>query len=313
MSGAKQMAALLLGGATLTLGGAWYAYRTAFQADPRRIAPVRSVPEGEGYDAYRALTLRNIDDLAGRPYERMTIRSHDGLRLTGRYYAGAAGAPLMLFFHGYRSTAVRDGSGGFQLCLRRGFSVLMVDQRGHGESEGDTIAFGVRERYDCLDWVNAAVERFGPDTRMLLLGVSMGAATVLMSAELPLPPQVKGIIADCGYASPEDILRTTMRRWHCPQFPTWQLVRLGGRLFGGLDVTACSALESLQKARIPVLLIHGEADRVVPCEMAYALRDACASPVTLLTVPGAGHGMSCYTDPAAYEKALDDFCKEVLA
>ena len=57
------------------------------------------------------------------------------------------------------------------------------------------------------------------------------------------------------------------------------------------------------------MLIHGEADNVVPCEMAAALRDACASPATLLTVSGAGHGRSCYTDPAAYEKALYDFCK----
>ena len=236
MKGVKKAAALAVSAAALTIGGAWYAYRTAFQADPKRIAPVRSVPEGEAYAPHRELTLRNIDDLLSRPYETVTITSRDGLRLSGKYYAGNPGAPLMLFFHGYRSTAARDGSGGFQLCLRRGFSVLMADQRGHGDSEGDTITFGIRERYDCLDWANAAVEKFGPETKILLLGVSMGAATVLMAADLPLPPQVKGIIADCGYGSPEDILRDTMRRWHYPQFPAWQLTRLGAKLFGHLDV-----------------------------------------------------------------------------
>ena len=312
MRAVKKAAALTASAAALTLGGAWYAYRTAFQADPKRIAPVRSIPEGEEYAPHRELTLRNIDDLLSRPYETVTITSRDGLRLAGKYYAGNPGAPLMLFFHGYRSTAARDGSGGFQLCLRRGFSVLMADQRGHGDSQGDTITFGIRERYDCLDWANAAVEKFGPETEILLLGVSMGAATVLMAADLPLPLQVKGIIADCGYDSPEDILRSTMRRWHYPQFPTWQLVRLGAKLFGHLDVRECSALESVKHAHVPILLIHGEADNVVPCQMAAALREACASHVELLTVPGAGHGMSCYTDPAAYEKALDDFCKEVL-
>ena len=312
MKGWKRLAATAAVGTAAVLGGAYYAYRVAFQADPKRIAPARSMPEGKLYDPYRELTLRNVDDLLSRPCETVTITSRDGLRLSGKYYAGQPGAPLMLFFHGYRSTSARDGSGGFQLCLRRGFSVLMVDQRAHGDSEGDTIAFGIRERQDCLDWANAAAERFGPETEILLLGVSMGAATVLMAADLPLPPQVKGIIADCGYDSPEDILRATMRRWHYPQVPTWQLVRLGARLFGHLDVKECSALESLRHARIPVLLIHGEADDVVPCTMAHALRDACASPATLLTVPGAGHGMSCYTDPEAYEKAVDDFCKEVL-
>lgn len=308
----KRLAAAAAVGTAAVLGGARYAYRVAFQADPKRIAPVRSMPEGKLYAPYRELTLRNIDDLLACPCETMTIQSRDGLRLSGRYYAGRPGAPLMIFFHGYRSTAIRDGSGGFQLCLRRGFSVLMVDQRAHGDSQGDTITFGIRERYDCLDWARAAVERFGPETEILLLGVSMGAATVLMAAGLPLPHQVKGIIADCGYDSPEDILRATMKRWHYPQVPTWQLVKLGARLFGRLDVGECSALESLRHAQVPVLLIHGEADDVVPCAMARTLRDACASPVTLLTVPGAGHGMSCYTAPEAYEKAVDTFCRQVL-
>ena len=310
MRAVKKAAALTASAAALTIGGAWYAYRTAFQADPKRIAPVRSVPEGEAYAPHRELTLRNIDDLLSRPFERVSVTSHDGLRLVGKYYAGRPGAPLLLFFHGYRSTAERDGSGGFQFCLENGFSVLLADQRGHGDSQGKTITFGIRERWDCLAWARYAARRF--DVPMFLWGISMGAATVLMTSDLPLPSQVKGIIADCGYDSPEDILRETMRRWHYPQFPTWQLTRLGAKLFGHLDVRECSALESLKHAHVPVLLIHGEADNVVPCEMAAALRDACASHAELLTVPGAGHGMSCYTDPAAYEKALDDFCKEVL-
>ena len=313
MKQALKIAAVLGGAAALTTAvGAWCGYHTAFQADPRRQAPIQEIPEGEGFDDYREQMLKNINILLETPYERVTVRSHDGLKLVGKFYEGQPGTPLILFFHGYRSTAERDGSGGFQLCREQGWHILMPDQRGHGESEGDTITFGIRERYDCLDWANAAVEKFGPETEILLLGVSMGAATVLMTADLPLPPQVKGIIADCGYDSPEDVLRATMRRWHYPQFPTWQLTRLGAKLFGHLDVRECSALEAMKHARVPVLLIHGEADNVVPCEMAAALRDACASHAELLTVPGAGHGMSCYTDPAAYEKALDDFCKEVL-
>ena len=252
--------------------------------------------------------LRNIDRLLETPYERVTVRSHDGLKLAGKYYEGAPGAPLMLFFHGYRSTAERDGSGGFQLCREKGWHILMVDQRAHGESEGDTITFGVRERLDCLAWARYAARRF--DVPMFLWGISMGAATVLMTSDLPLPSQVKGIIADCGYDSPEDILRDTMRRWHYPQFPTWQLTRLGARLFGGLDVKECSALDSLRRTRVPVLLVHGEGDNVVPCEMADALRDACASKVELLRVPGAGHGMSWYAAMPDYQSALLRFMKE---
>ena len=75
MKGVKKAATLAVSAAALTIGGAWYAYRTAFQADPKRIAPVRSVPEGEAYAPHRELTLRNIDDLLSRPYETVTITS----------------------------------------------------------------------------------------------------------------------------------------------------------------------------------------------------------------------------------------------
>ena len=248
--------------------------------------------------------MRNIDDLLGRPYETVTIRSRDGLRLSGKYYAGRPGAPLMLFFHGYRSTSARDGSGGFQMCLRRGFSVLMADQRGHGDSEGDTITFGIRERYDCVDWARAAAKKFGPETKILLLGVSMGAATVLMAADLPLPETVRGIVADCGYDTPAGILKETIRRRRWPLFPLYPFTALGARWFGGFSVTETSALDCVGRARLPILLIHGEADRVVPCAMARSLRDACASQVELLTVPEADHGISWYVDMPAYQKAL---------
>ena len=313
MKGVKKAAALAVSAAALTIGGAWYAYRTAFQADPKRIAPVRSVPEGEAYAPHRELTLRNIDDLLSRPYETVTITSRDGLRLSGKYYAGNPGAPLMLFFHGYRSTAARDGSGGFQLCLHRGFSVLMADQRGHGDSEGGTITFGIRERYDCLDWANAAVEKFGPETEILLLGVSMGAATVLMAADLPLPETVRGIVADCGYDTPAGIVKETIRRRRWPLFPLYPFTALGARLFGGFSVTETSALDCVRRARLPILLIHGQADHVVPCGMARSLRDACASRVELLTVPGADHGISWYVDMPAYQEALLRFMEENLA
>ena len=313
MSAVKKAAALTASAAALTLGGAWYAYRTAFQADPKRIAPVRSIPEGEAYAPHRELTLRNIDDLLSRPYETVTITSRDGLRLSGKYYAGNPGAPLMLFFHGYRSTAARDGSGGFQLCREKGWHILMPDQRAHGESGGDTITYGVRERMDCLAWARYAARRMGPDTPIFLWGISMGAATVLMAADLPLPEMVRGIVADCGYDTPAGILKETIRRRRWPLFPLYPFTALGARWFGGFSVAETSALDCVKRARLPILLVHGEADRVVPCAMAWSLRDACSSQVELLTVPGAGHGISWYVDMPAYQKALLRFMEEHMA
>lgn len=311
---ALKTAAVLTGVAALTTAaGAWCGYRTAFQADPRRQSPIQEIPKGEGFDEYREQMLENINILLETPYERVTVCSHDGLKLAGKFYEGHPGAPLILFFHGYRSTAERDGSGGFQLCREKGWHILMPDQRAHGESGGDTITFGVRERMDCLAWARYAARRMGPDTPIFLWGISMGAATVLMAADLPLPEMVRGIVADCGYDTPAGILKETIRRRRWPLFPLYPFTALGARWFGGFSVAETSALDCVKRARLPILLVHGEADRVVPCAMAWSLRDACSSQVELLTVPGAGHGISWYVDMPAYQKALLRFMEEHMA
>ena len=298
--------------AVLFCGGLWYAYHTAFRADPKRQADIHEIPDDVQYVNHRELMSANINKLAAQPYEPITIQSHDGLKLFGKYYAGQPGKPLILFFHGYRSTGERDASGGFWYCRERGYSLLMVDQRSHGQSEGKTISFGIKERWDCLDWVDEVLRRFGEDTQILLSGISMGAATVLMAAELPLPQQVKGIWADCGFASPEGVLRETIRRWRWPEKLVYPLVALSARWVGGFRLDESTALESIRHAKVPILLIHGEDDKIVPCAMAHELHAACSAPVTLLTVPGAAHGVSYYVDTDAYWNALDNLCEAVF-
>ena len=117
--------------AALTIAGAGYGYHLAFRRDKKRQAPIHEIPEGTGFDPYRQQMLTNIDRLLAEPYERVSIRSADGLKLVGKYYAGEEGMPLILFFHGYRSTAARDASGGFQLCREKKWHLLMVDERAH--------------------------------------------------------------------------------------------------------------------------------------------------------------------------------------
>ena len=206
---------LLIAALVILICGLWFAYHTAFRRDPRRQADMHEIPDDVQYVMHRDLMTENIKKLAAQPYERICVRSHDGLELVGKYYAGQPGKPVILFFHGYRSTGERDASGAFWYCRECGYSMLMVDQRAHGESEGRTISFGIKERYDCLTWVNEILRRFGSETEILLSGISMGGATVLMASELDLPHQVKGIWADCGFASPEEVLRESIRRKNC--------------------------------------------------------------------------------------------------
>jgi len=306
-------AAKLVSCAALTAAAAagpiWAAYAVAFRRGKE--AGDREIPDGPQYDPYRKESLEGIETLLSLPFERWELRSFDGLILRGRYYAGRPDRPLVIFFHGYRSGPIRDGSGGFRFCRGEGCSVLMVDQRAHGKSEGKTITFGALEKRDCLAWAREAARR-NPGRGILLAGVSMGAATVLCSAALDLPDQVKGIWADCGYADTEEILRDTIRRWGAPVRPLLRLTKAGARIFGRFRVEDASPLNCVRSARVPVLLVHGEEDPIVPCEMAYRIAEACASPVSLLTVPGAGHGMSYYADTAAYVTALKDFFDQIF-
>ncbi|MDD5901806.1 MAG: alpha/beta hydrolase [Oscillospiraceae bacterium] len=200
-----------------------------------------------------------------------------------------------------------------QIAVKGGFNVLLVDQLAHGKSEGKCLTFGVMERYDCLSWVSYAIERFGENAKILLNGMSMGAATVLMAGGLPLPDNVVGIVADCGYSSPSAIVKKVMRDYHLPPYPLYWLVRLGGKIFGGFDLEAASASEALEKCKIPVLLIHGDDDRFVPCGMGRENYEHCASEnKKLLIVPGAGHGISYMVDINAYMTALTEFLSSVL-
>lgn len=296
--------------AAVGLGGAYYAYRVAFFSPKEGRDQIKPI-KGQAYDPYREEMRRIFYQLKDRPCEFVTVKSHDGLTLSGRYYHVKDGAPLDIGFHGYRSTPLTDFSGGSELVFRMGHNLLLVDQRAHGKSEGRTISFGIQERQDLLKWVEYAVDRFGPDVRILLQGVSMGGATVLMAAELPLPDNVKGILADCPYASPIEIILHVGKNMPIPGWLIRPFAILGAKIFGGFDITETDARKAVKNSTVPILIIHGEADSFVPQEMS----DIVASNpemVTRYTVPGADHGISYLVDTEKYHALVTSFVEKVL-
>ena len=291
------------------LGICLYCFRVAFcasrkgKADPERL----DTPEGAVYDPYRADMERWILEARAMKQEHFYIRSFDGLRLHATFYEYAPGAPIELMFHGYRGTAERDLSGGVQRCFRLGRSALIVDQRCSGQSEGNVITFGICEHKDCLKWVEFMVSHFGADVRIILTGISMGAATVMMAAGESLPENVIGVLADCGYSSPKAIILEVLKQMKLPPKLCYPFVKLAARIYGHFDLEENAPVEAVKKAKVPVIFFHGEADDFVPCHMSRACFDACASRKRLVTVPGAGHGLSYPTDPEGYLTALREF------
>lgn len=291
--------------------GAYLAYRRVFfspQEGRDKIPDFHS----SRYDENRENILAFCQKLIDRPCEYVTVESEDGLILSARYYHAADGAPLDIGFHGYKSSCLTDFSGGSILSFDNGHNLLLVDQRAHGKSQGKTIAFGIRERYDVLSWVYYTLNRFGPDTKITLYGISMGASTILMASSLELPANVKGIIADCPYSSPKDIICHVMQMEGMSSGLLWPFVWLGARSFGGFHICETSAANAVKQTKIPVLLLHGEADSFVPCEMSQRIQLANPQMVKRHTFPDADHGLSFLVAGPRYRKIVEDFMAETL-
>ena len=291
----------------LILLTAYLCYRKAFFVSRRAKQHPVGLPENEIYGQFREKIDNWARETSQLPCEEFEITSFDGLRLRGRYYEFAPGAPIELMFHGYRGTAERDLAGGVQRCFKLGRSALIVDQRCSGKSQGNVITFGILEHRDCLKWVDFMIGHFGADVKIYLCGISMGAATVLMAAGEELPENVIGVLADCGYTSAKEIIQTVIRGIGLPPKLAYPFVKLGAKVFGRFDLEEISPVEAVKKCKVPVFFIHGEADDYVPCEMSRKNFEACASRKQLMTVPGAAHGLSYPVAQEQYLQAVGEF------
>ena len=268
----------------------------------------------KAYARFKSTTEALINEIVSVPFEPVEIKSHDGLTLYGRYYHFSKEAPVEIQIHGYKGHAYRDFCGGARDARARGHNLILVDQRAHGKSGGNAISFGINERFDCLGWINYAVSRFGDDVKIFLIGMSMGAATVLMASELPLPKNVVGIMADCPYSSPKDIIKKVIKEdMGLPVSILYPFVRLGGRIFGGFDIESATARDAVKSSKIPILILHGECDSFVPCEMSEQIFSGVDTKGSKrVTFPDADHGLSylCHKEPYLCE--VDGFMESAL-
>lgn len=235
----------------------------------------------------------------------------DGTRLVGHWFVHGKPKRIIVAMHGWRSGWSNDFGIVADFWFDNDCGVLFAEQRGQGQSGGEYMGFGLLERHDCLSWVNWINEQGYQETPVYLCGVSMGASTVLMAAGLELPQNVRGIIADCGYTSPEDIWRHIAKdnlgmSYGIRSAAANDLCRR--KIQVGIGDYSC--VDAMRECEVPVLFVHGSDDRFVPIEMTYENYKACAAPKRLLVVPGAGHGMSYLVNQEGYENAVRQFWEE---
>lgn len=308
---------LLIGLFLIFVVGIYVMYRICF-GEYRETYPeddiARQMPVGSAYEAFREVIERGIRNVVNdKTYETVEITSVDGLKLYGRYYHRKDNAPLVIFFHGYKGNIFRDGNGIYTYSQKNDINLLLVNQRAQGHSEGKTITFGIMERYDCKSWVEYAVNRFGTDIKINLFGLSMGAATIMMAADVGLPDNVKGILADCGFSSPKEILCMVMESMKLPSKVVYPLTKLAAKWFGHFDLEEASAYESMKNCSIPVLIVHNEGDDFVPFWMSEKCYEVCsAKDKTFARVKGVGHALSWCLEPQVYQGAMEEFFYRTL-
>lgn len=243
------------------------------------------------------------------PHETISIQSFDGTQLTGHLFRADNPRRVVLAMHGWRSSWARDFSLIADFLRDSDCTVLYAEQRGQGTSGGAYMGFGMIERFDCLEWVRWLIGNGFSDCPLYLAGISMGAATVLMTAGFPdLPEHVAGIIADCGFTSAgAEWKHVSEQSLHIPYRAHRRRAEGLCRKRLDLGTEDYSTLDAMAVNRIPVLFIHGLDDTFVPPEMTQQNYNACHAPKRLFLVPGAAHAMSYVVDPKGYEQTVRDF------
>lgn len=287
----------------IAFGLAW-AFKKAFVRNDIRLFDVNSGPLAE----YKEVFEENFKYLDTLKDERVYTTSFDGLRLAASYYSNNSDTTILLF-HGYRSDGRFDFSCAVKYYIEMGLNVLVVDQRATGESEGKLITFGIKERKDVLSWCNFINKRCKPKD-IFISGVSMGATTVMMAANLKLPKNVRGIIADCGFTAAPDIIKRVARQsFKINATPILPILSLMCKIFGNFSLYEITTEKALAESDIPIFFIHGKKDDFVPCEMTVQSHAAARAEKYICLVEGAGHGLSFLVDTDNIQRQITDFVK----
>lgn len=288
---------------------AYNLYRTLIVRHPvvaREDKPLDSLSEPRQW--YVAHSAQRHAELEQRGYQIVTIQSARKHRLQGYLFASQKGSDLFVIaFHGYRYSALEEFLYISEIYLNQDINLLLVDQEAHGKSEGKHIGFGYPDRLNALRWVNYLVEQFGSDIRIVLHGVSMGGATVLMAAgDAACPSQVKAVVDDCGYSSLVELGKNTFTMLPKPLFyGLFGLASVYCRVLAGYHFTAVNVVRFAEHISIPVLLIHGVEDALVPLRMQDEIIAALPGEHYRLQVETAGHAESYLVDAQTYTNEVN--------
>lgn len=242
---------------------------------------------------------------------RENLTSYDGLNLVAfNIPAAKATDNYVLLIHGYKAGPFAMADYAYHYH-QQGWNVLLPHHRAHGESEGRYIGMGWQEHLDMLGWLDLILQQ-NPEAQIILHGVSMGAATTMITTGSPnLPSNVKAAIADCGYTTvTEEFTHQVKELFGLPPFPLLPLTSILTKFKAGYTFDQVDCVSAVKNSTTPTLFIHGDADNFVPFWMLDVVYQAAACPKEKLVVPGAVHAKSHATNPELYWSTVESFLQK---
>lgn len=277
----------------------------------------RDIADSYDYISEREYLKNWVDSIRkdGALRDTFIVSSNDGSRLHALYMPAITPTnKTAVIVHGYTDNSVRMLMIGHLYSKELGYNILLPDLHAHGESDGKWIQMGWFDRLDVKQWIDVAIDIFGNDSEIALHGISMGAATVMMTSGDSLPANVKCVVADCGYTSVWDEFKYQLKRdFGLPSFPLMSVTSFIVECCSGWGFTEASALKQIEKSNLPIFFIHGDADKYVPTEMVFELYDAKKNGYKeLWIVPGVAHADAYWGATEEYVSRVSQFVSQYV-
>lgn len=242
------------------------------------------------------------------------IVSDDGYVLQAyRILSGSNNNKWIISIHGYRDRAYGMSDYAYHFH-KQGYNVLLPDLEGHGMSEGKNVGMGYEDRFDIIKWINLIIDN-NPDAQIALHGVSMGAATVMMTTGEDLPSNVKVAVEDCGYSNIYNQFKFVIKS--VLKLPAPNLIirsaNLTTKIRFGKSLKDMNLISLLKKSKTPTLFIHGDKDTFVPFSMLNEVYNANNNiEKEKLVIEGAMHACSSTKNPNLYYSSVFKFIEKYM-
>ena len=239
-------------------------------------------------------------------YKELYIKSFDKKKLHAYEIKNKLNT-WVIIVHGYTNNALEMLDVAYNF-YKKGYSILLIDQRAHGKSDGVYSTHGFYERKDMLSWIDYINKK--KKTKIILYGISMGGTVIMRTVGENLPDNVICAIEDCGFISNYDQFYNQLKYLKFLPKPIISSFNIFSSIFFGFNIYKFKPEEILMNGKIPFMFIHGSSDKLVPPKNAYDAYQLYKGKKKLLIIDGAKHMKSSIQDSKKYYNEIFSFIKE---